>query len=48
MKLHLKLPGGWEIHFERQPMDPDRFEGLCWLVGVLGAGALFIHLLTSI
>ena len=47
MKLHPKLPGGGEIHFERPPMDPDRFEGLCWLIGGLGAGTLFVRLLTT-
>ncbi len=31
MKIYLKLPGGEEISFERQPMESGKFHALCRL-----------------
>lgn len=42
MKIDLTLPGGGELHLEKKPMPPERFEALCWLAGVLGCLALLI------
>lgn len=35
MKIYIKLPGGGEIRIEREPMEKERFEMLCWLAGVV-------------
>lgn len=31
MKIYLKLPGGEEIGFEREPMESGKFHALCRL-----------------
>lgn len=48
MKIHIKLPNGGEINIEKEPMNKDRFAGLCGLcyaamglIGVLGFFSLF-------
>lgn len=43
MKIDLMLPGGGELHFEREPMPQERFEALCWLTGILGVMALLTY-----
>lgn len=42
MKFDCKLPGGGEIHFEREPMSWDRFQMICILIGIfiVGSGLL--------
>lgn len=32
MKFDCKLPGGWEIHFERETMESYKFYTLCWAI----------------
>lgn len=47
MKFYLKLPGEIELHFEKQPMSLERFEMICWLIGIfiVGSGLLkFVEL----
>lgn len=41
MKIFLKFPGG-ELHLEREPMPKERFESICWLIGIfiIGSGVL--------
>lgn len=41
MKIYFKHPGGWEFHFQRSPMDHDKFYALI----ALAAGALVVALL---
>lgn len=41
MKIYFKHPSGWEFHFQREPMDHDKF----YAVIALLAGALFVALL---
>lgn len=43
MRIDLTIPGGGELHFERKPMPPERFEALCWLAGILGVAALLTY-----
>ena len=35
MKIRITLPWGGELYYERQPMDKDRFEAVCFLVGLI-------------
>lgn len=44
MKFDCKLPSGGEIHFEREPLSKERFEMICWLIGVIVIGSGIIHL----
>lgn len=32
MKFHVKLPGGAELSFEREPMEPYKFYTVCWAI----------------
>lgn len=41
MKLFFKHRSGWEFHFQRQPMPPEKF----YAVIALLAGALVVALL---
>ena len=41
MKIDLKLPGGDELHFEREPMSEERFGTVAVVAGV-AIGLLFI------
>lgn len=44
MKNHLKLPGGLELYFEREPMDMDRFILVCALILVYMVGSGYLKL----
>lgn len=44
LKFDCKLPGGGEIHFEREPLSKERFEMICWLIGVIVIGSGIINL----
>lgn len=50
MKIYMKLPGGAEFCYEREPRKPlekDKFEGLCWLsVGALVALVLVVLIIS--
>ena len=35
MKIHLKLPGGAELRFEREPMSLDKLIAVCITIGVV-------------
>lgn len=46
MKFHLKMPGGAELHFEREPVTKYKLEMVCWTIGAveltLGFFSIFI------
>lgn len=48
MKIDLKLPDGgeFEFHFERKPMDKERFEAVCGLLYAVIAALTFLGFLT--
>lgn len=46
MKIDLKLSDGGEFHFERQPMDKERFEAVCGLLYATIVALTFLGFLT--
>lgn len=42
MELKIKFPGGGHVEFKCEPMGLERFEYICWLVGIflVGSGIL--------
>ncbi len=50
MKIHLKIPGGGELYYEkppRPPMSKERFDDIMGLVFSLGALAFVLLLVLS-
>lgn len=47
MKFDVKLPGGGELHFEREPMSYERFCMICGLIALYMIGSGFLELLLS-
>lgn len=48
MKLDVKLPGGVEVHFEKEPIGWDRFCAICVLIGIYMVGSGFLKFLLII
>lgn len=51
MRIDAKLPGGGEIHIEKEPLSGERFDSIIGLIGGLAAGVgllTFFMLLFSV
>lgn len=46
MKLDTKLPGGLEIHWEKKPMEKERFEMICYIAFAMIAAWTFIKVIS--
>ncbi len=45
MKIDLKIPGGWELHYEKAPMsDEARFN---LMIGMIVAGVLVFFMVIA-
>lgn len=44
MEFKLTLPGGAVIEYKKEPLSQERFEMICWLIGVIVIGSGIIHL----
>lgn len=42
MKIYMKLPGDRELCFEKEPMKTERFEAICWMVGIAAVLWFFV------
>ena len=46
MKFYLKLPGGGEMYFEKEPIDKSRFIWICTLILIFMVGSGILELLS--
>jgi len=43
VKFYIRLPDGSEVGFEKEPISKERFEMICWLIGIFMVGSVVLQ-----